>query len=69
MARLEWDDFSSIPDVSTRNYRLTERQQIFLLSFLSYAENRNFWDDMDDADWDIVEAWLSNLADVLLEGF
>lgn len=69
MLDLSWADFDTIPDSPTRNFRISERQQQILLSFLAFANDRNQWDEMLDTEWDTVDEALSILSDELMGNF
>ena len=69
MPEFDWNDFSGLPTSPTQQFKFSERQQQFLLSLLVEAQSRSRWPDISDADWDIVEGFLSEIDVILMEKF
>jgi len=67
--KLEWADFSGIDNSTTASFNLTERQQIFLLTLLASAVDKYQWLEPTDADFDLAEAFMSELTTILQDAF
>lgn len=57
---------AQIDTTSPASVDLSEPSIVFILACTGILENRSFWTEMSDAEWDEIEAMIANLLKEIL---